>query len=104
VAQLLLDKAVLPEAPSYWQPQRDVKSGPTYELSAAEPAFKMPERVATELPAWSQQVLNAPIYELPASPDPVELPAGNLNTALRSPTSITQRITLLSHQKRARGT
>src|SRR5436853_7804148 len=43
VAQLLLDKAVLQEAPSHWQPQRDSGSGPTYELSAVEPAFKMPE-------------------------------------------------------------
>ena len=104
VAQLLLDKAVLPEAPSHWQPQRDSGSGPIYELSAVEPAFKMPERDATESPAWSQQVLNAPIYELPASPDAVELPAGDLNAVLRSATSTIQRITLPSHQKRAGGT
>jgi ankyrin repeat protein len=79
VAQLLLDKAVLSEAPSHWG------SGPTYELSAVESAFKMPERDATESPARSQQVLHAPIYELPASQDAVELPAGNLNAVLRSP-------------------
>ena len=85
VAQLLLDKAVLPEAHSHWQPQRDSGSGSTYELSAVEPAFKKPERDATESPAWSQQVLHAPIYELPASPDAVELPAGNFERSAQEP-------------------
>jgi ankyrin repeat protein len=77
VAQLLLDKAVLPEAPSYWQPHSG--SGPAYELSAGEPAFKTPHLGATRLPAWSQPVLNSQIYELPASSVVVELPAGDLN-------------------------
>jgi ankyrin repeat protein len=80
VAQLLLDNVMVPEAPSHWQPQRGSGSGPTYELDA------------TESPAWSQQVLNTPIYELPASSVGVELPAGDLDA---------ERITLLSHQKRA---
>jgi len=101
VAQLLLDKAVLPEG----QLQRGSGSGPTYESSTVEPAFKRSGSGATGSSAWSQQVSNTPIYELPAAPVAIfELPAGDLNAGLRNPTSITQRKTQLSHQKRAGAT
>jgi ankyrin repeat protein len=98
VAQLLLDKVVVPEAPSHWG------SGSTYELSAVEPAFKIPELDATEPPAWSRQVLNAPIYELPALLPGAEVPAVDLNAGLRSLPSKTQQMSLLPHHKRAGGT
>jgi ankyrin repeat protein len=87
VAQLLLDNLV-PEAPSQWQLQRGYGPGPTYELGAGAvtPASRMPELDSTELPRWSQQVSNVPIYGLP---DPmnssvgVELPAGELMRSRR---------------------
>jgi ankyrin repeat protein len=101
VAQLLLDKAVLPQAIPQWQIQRDSRSGPTYELGAAEPAFKIPELAANEPPGWSRQVSSAPIYELPASSVGVELPVGSLNAGLKSATSTT---TLQPYHKRAGGT
>ena len=101
VAQLLLDKAMLPEASSCWQPQRGSGSGPC----ESEPPFKKSESDATGSPAWPQQVLNTPIYELPAAPVTIfELPADDLNAGLGNPTSIAQRKTQLSHQKRAGGT
>jgi ankyrin repeat protein len=94
VAQLLLDEVL----------RLDSGSAPVYELSAGQPTFKKQELDAIELPAWSRQVSNAPIYELPAPSVVVELPAGDLNASLRGPTSTTQRTTLLSHQRRAGGT
>ncbi|CZR52861.1 uncharacterized protein PAC_02738 [Phialocephala subalpina] len=105
VAQLLLDK-VVPEAPSQWQLQRGLGSGPTFELGAGavEPTSKMPELDATESPTWSRQASNAPIYELSDSSVVVELPASEWNTGPRSPTSITRRITPLAHRRRAGGT
>jgi ankyrin repeat protein len=103
VAQLLLDKVVVTETPSQWQ-QRGAGSGPTYELSAAEPVMRIQELDATESPTWSQQVLNAPVYELPALSMGMELPAGDLNAGLKSLTSIDQRMTQLSLRKRAGGT
>jgi ankyrin repeat protein len=102
VAQLLLDK-VVPDAPSYWEPQQSSGSGPIYELSAVEPDFKIPELDSTESPAWSRQDVKAPIYELSASSAGLELPSGDSNAGLRSPKSLTQRMALLSHQKRADG-
>jgi ankyrin repeat protein len=104
VAQLLLDNLV-PEAPSQWQLQRGYGSGPTYELGAGAvtPASRMPELDSTELPRWSQQVSNVPIYGLPDpmnSPVGVELPAGEL---MRSPTSITRRTTPLPNRKKIGG-
>jgi ankyrin repeat protein len=102
VAQLLLDK-VVPEAPSHWQLQQGSGSGPTFEFGAVEPAFKIAELDATESPTWSRQVSHAPIYELPDSSVAVKLPAGELNAGLRSPTSITRRMTPLANRKRAGG-
>jgi ankyrin repeat protein len=102
VAQLLLDK-VVPEPPSHWQLQRSSGLGPTFELSAVEPAFKVPELDATESPTWSRPVSNAPIYGLHDSSVGVELPAGEVNAALRSPTSITRRMTPLANRKRVGG-
>ncbi|KAF4634194.1 hypothetical protein G7Y89_g3907 [Cudoniella acicularis] len=103
VAQLLLDR-VVGEAPSHWQLQRGSGSGPTFELGAVESPFKMLELDATESPTWSRQVSNAPIYGFPNSSVPVELPAGELNTGLRSPTSITRRMTPPANRKRVGGT
>ena len=95
VAQLLLDK-VVPEAPSHWQLRRGS------EFGAVEPAFELD---ATESPTWSRQVSNAPIYgQLPDPSVAVELPAGELNAGLRSPTSITRRMTPLANRKRPGGT
>jgi ankyrin repeat protein len=99
VAQLLLDKAVLQEAPSTWQLHQGPGAGPTYEIGGVEPALEMAELDAAESHAWSRQVSNASIYELPASPDGVGLPTVNLNAGLKSPSSRTQRMNLLSYQK-----
>jgi ankyrin repeat protein len=107
VAQLLLDRVVVPESPSRWPLQRGSGSGPTDGLSAVKPALQMSELAANESPTWSRQALDAPIYELPASPirvELVELAAGDLDTKLRSPASRTQRMPLLSDQKRDWGT
>ena len=94
VAQLLLDK-VVPDARSHRQLQGGPGLGPTFELGVVEPAFKMPELDATESPTRSRQASNAPIYELPA---------GELNAGLRSPASITRRMTPLINRKRVGGT
>jgi ankyrin repeat protein len=67
VAQLLLDKVMVPKAPEPWQLHRGSESEPIYELGAVEPAFRMPELDAAESPAWSRKISNPPIYELPAS-------------------------------------
>jgi ankyrin repeat protein len=103
VAQLLLDE-VVPEAPSQWQLQRGLGSGPTFELDAVEPASKIPELDATESPTWSRRTSNATISRLPDTSVPVELPAGELNAGLRSPTSIRRRMTPLANRKRGGGT
>jgi ankyrin repeat protein len=98
VAQLLLDK-VVPEAPSNWQRQRGSESGRTFELDAVDPGFKMPELDAAEPPRLSRQVSSALRY---APPDPsvrVELPAGELNAEVKSP-SIIRRMTPHANRKR----